>query len=351
MQREVDIFRFVSGILALAILASVPACKTTEFRSVAPYGASTKGPEKAVGALVWLHGRSKSDDDTDDWAPYYLRSFRTRGWDVFRLDRARQFNNNAMSANAAVAKVRDLRNQGYKKVVLAGQSAGGWAVLKAATISGEMDAVIATAPASHGTRKSDSELFVRAASDFRKLMEDVAYSKVMIFLFAEDDYDPGGRGPVARSILSKNGVVHEIIDRPIGFDGHGAASTADFAVEFSPRMVRFIDSGPTEVLTRDISIKWPGYLSAFVGKAEAAGERKHQYRVRLADQRTYCTVTLSTDDGQQQRWSLACPDNRVAFGVVQADGNGNLFGEGEDLTGRFVEIRVGREATGQQKSS
>src|SRR5260370_40781229 len=73
------------------------------------------------------------------------------GWDTFRFDRKRAGDTLAASAQGLAEQVHQLRQQGYRKVALAGQSFGAFLSLMAADASDEVDAVIATAPAAYGS--------------------------------------------------------------------------------------------------------------------------------------------------------------------------------------------------------
>ena len=47
------------------------------------------GPDRAIGAVVWNHGRSINTEDSDSPTPPYLRVLRDAGWDVLRFNRLR----------------------------------------------------------------------------------------------------------------------------------------------------------------------------------------------------------------------------------------------------------------------
>ena len=47
------------------------------------------GPQKALGVVVWNHGRSLDTEDYKSPTPPYLRVLRDTGWDVMRFDRLR----------------------------------------------------------------------------------------------------------------------------------------------------------------------------------------------------------------------------------------------------------------------
>src|SRR5208282_451823 len=103
------------------------------------------------GAVIWSHGRSVDSEDSEAPTPAYMALLRDDGWDIFRFNRKRDGDTLARSS-ADLAKIAaQLKAQGYRKVALAGQSFGGFLALMAADASGEVDDVIATAPAAYGS--------------------------------------------------------------------------------------------------------------------------------------------------------------------------------------------------------
>jgi pimeloyl-ACP methyl ester carboxylesterase len=121
-----------------------------------------------------------------------------------------------------------LKKNGYKQVVLAGQSFGAFLALMAADSSADVDAVIATAPAAYGSFDDFYDSWKLNASKLYPLLEQVKRARVMVFYFHGDDFDPGGRGEQSRTILSKRGVGYAVVDQPAFLTGHWASSTGLF---------------------------------------------------------------------------------------------------------------------------
>lgn len=113
--------------------------------------------------------------------------------------------------------------------MLAGESHGGWTSLDAAARGAKVDAVIAVAPARHG-RKQQMTRGDEAFADFADLAKRVARSSPVIAMacFTDDDYDVGGRGAEAKSLLASREAPSLVIDTPTGFSGHGAGNFAPF---------------------------------------------------------------------------------------------------------------------------
>ncbi|MEJ0070315.1 MAG: hypothetical protein WDO24_18180 [Pseudomonadota bacterium] len=124
--------------------------------------------------------------------------------DIFRLERDWSSDNLVLSAAALRDQVSALHDRGYHKLVLAGQSYGAWISLLVAASGPPIHAVIATAPAAFG-RYPDSRIFRRNADELYPILDQVRNTRVMLFLFEGDAYDPGDRATPARAILEQNG--------------------------------------------------------------------------------------------------------------------------------------------------
>src|SRR5271168_2920294 len=82
------------------------------------------GPERAMGVLVWSHGRSITVEDSESATPPFLRVLRDDGWDVLRFDRPREDDTLSGSTRRLVDQVVRLKHKGYRRIVLVGQSFG-----------------------------------------------------------------------------------------------------------------------------------------------------------------------------------------------------------------------------------
>src|SRR5437763_1251169 len=186
------------------------------------------GPAKAKGVVVWSHGRSINAEDSQSPTPAYLSVLREDGWDVMRFDRLSKGDTLTDSTKRLIEYTGQLKRNGYKQVVLAGQSFGAFLSLMAADSSSEVDAVVATAPAAYGSFDDFYDSWRLNATKLYPLLEQVKRARIMMFYFHGDDFDPGGRGERSRAILPANGVGHSIVDQPAYLSGHWASSTGLF---------------------------------------------------------------------------------------------------------------------------
>jgi dienelactone hydrolase len=179
------------------------------------------GPGHAKGAVVWSHGRSINAEDSQSPSPAYLQALREDGWDVLRFNRASRGDSLADSTRQLVAHAATLKGNGYKQVVLAGQSFCAFLSLMAADASADVDAVVATAPAAYGNFDDFYESWRLNATKLYPLLEGIRRARVMVFYFHNDDFDPGGRGERSRAILAQKGLGYAVIDQPAFLLGTG----------------------------------------------------------------------------------------------------------------------------------
>jgi hypothetical protein len=205
------------------------------------------GPGKARGALVWSHGTGRSPEVINLYIDPYIRRFSNAGWDVWRFDRA--FGDDQLDRTTArlAEGVRLLKQAGYGRVVAAGHSRGGWQSLKALSVPGLLDGVIAAAPAAHGTRNRGTERMTEALAAFEALFAEVpppagVPPRVAVFLFTGDPFDPDPPARVAavRSLGAKR-IPYLLLAGPPGFDGHWAAFEPSFDRRYGPCILGFFD--------------------------------------------------------------------------------------------------------------
>ena len=210
------------------------------------YNQELLGPQRAMGAVVWNHGRSINVEDAESPSPPYLRALRDSGWDVLRFNRLRDGDTLGASAHRLVDQVAELKHKGYRRVVLAGQSFGAFLALMAADASEGVDAVVATSPAAFGSFDEFYDTWRLNATRLYPLLERIKRAHVMLFFFHGDDFDPGGRGERARAILSEHQIGFSVVDQPAFLTGHWASSTGLFLRRFGTCIRDFIDDNKLE---------------------------------------------------------------------------------------------------------
>jgi pimeloyl-ACP methyl ester carboxylesterase len=230
--------KLVGAILAAGLLLSAPAF-ALGLDPVLKEPAI--GPAQAKGVIVWSHGRSLNSEDYKSPAPAYLRTLRSDGWDVLRFDRLARGDTLPASSRRLADYAGELKKQGYRQVVLAGQSFGGFLALMAADATPDVDAVIATAPAAYGNFEEFYDSWRLNATNLYPLLQEVKSARVMVFYFHDDDFDPGGRGEHSRAILSQSGRGYAVVDQPAYLTTHWAASTGLFMRRYGECIRDFVD--------------------------------------------------------------------------------------------------------------
>ena len=185
-----------------------------------------------------MAGKNATDNAPQTWIGRFTRM----GYDLYRFDRE-WIVDWAGDATALAEAVRKAREMGYRRVVLAGQSAGAWVSLAALARGAPVDGVVSVAAAHHGEVAKMRDT-TRARSEWQSVIAALKPGpRIVLVNFAEDTYDVGGRMDDARAAFAKSGVSALIIDNPEGFKGHGAGSEATFARKFSGCIEGFIDKG------------------------------------------------------------------------------------------------------------
>src|SRR5258707_13531750 len=141
-------------LLAASLARGAPAAAMDAYWTEPAYASyPAKGPEKALGLVIWNHG-------VDGHLPQYkgppipaIEGLAARGWDVIKLNRNPVWENSWSNAGRRhvariVAEVAAARKQGYGRIVVAGQSYGGAIAPAAAGAVYGLWAVIATPPGS-----------------------------------------------------------------------------------------------------------------------------------------------------------------------------------------------------------
>ena len=283
------------------------------------------GPAKAKGVIVWSHGRSINAEDSESPTPAYLSALRDDGWDVMRFDRLSQGDTLNDSTKRLVEYTAQLKHNGYKQVVLAGQSFGAFLALMAADSSSDVDAVIATAPAAYGSFDDFYDSWRLNATRLYPLLEQVKRARVMVFYFHDDDFDPGGRGEHSRAILSQRGLGYAVVDQPAYLSGHWASSTGLFLRRYGACIRDFANDNH---LKGELSCE-PSWGSTPSAELKLPPELADPKLARNAAITTAPTGSASpaTDDGKvaggfRDTWYGFYPNGReVLFGVETVHGD------------------------------
>lgn len=204
------------------------------------------GPLVARGVVLWAHGRNADGTDSRGIQPQsWLRHFNNAGYDVWRFDRdpARDF---VVPAAAWMrADLAELRRRGYRRVVVAGQSRGGWNALMALDTPGLAEVHIAIAPAAIGDLGEDGQQQQIARLRGVLAAARAAHARVAVANFRDDPFNglPDARAEALRGLEGRVGALL-LIDRPEGIGGHGAGAGRAFAERYGGCLFRFATLDP-----------------------------------------------------------------------------------------------------------
>jgi pimeloyl-ACP methyl ester carboxylesterase len=200
-----------------------------------------KGPQAAAGLIVWSHGYMSGKDNTGSAPQGQVANFTRQGYDLYRFDRE-WIRDWPGDATQLVEAVKQARNMGYRKVVLAGQSAGAWVSMAAAFRGAPVDGVISVAAAHHGYVKDMRDVTV-ARSEWQQIVRGIKPGpRLVVVNFTGDDYDVGGRMDDARAAFAASGVQALVIADPPGLKGHGAGNDFAFARKYGACINAFIET-------------------------------------------------------------------------------------------------------------
>lgn len=203
---------------------------------------SMRGPQLAAGLIVWSHGYMAGKNATNSAPQNWVGRFTRAGYDLYRFDREwiSDWASDATALATAVGKARDM---GYRRILLAGQSAGAWVSLAAAMRGAKVDGVISIAAAHHGFVEKMKDT-TRARSEWQQVIRGLKPGPAIVIVnFADDAYDVGGRMGDVTAAFAASGVQALVISDPPGFKGHGAGSEPGFARKFGPCIKAFIETG------------------------------------------------------------------------------------------------------------
>lgn len=206
-------------------------------------------PATARGVVVWSVGSVKPESGADVRGvqpPPYLRAFNDAGFDVVRFDRAPLVDNPVRAAGWLRDELLVLRRSGYRSIVAAGDSRGGWTSLQILDTAGLADVVVAIAPAAHGSGASPN--LSAQVDDLRSLVRQAeqARTRVAVVQFSGDPFTADADASMqALQRLRPKMAALLLIDRPPGLGGHAAGIGASFARRFGPCLMHFaVDSIP-----------------------------------------------------------------------------------------------------------
>ena len=213
--------------------------------TVQPYSIH-HGPGSAVGAILYLPGHSPDEAYFDAHTirtPNIFIDMSRSGWDVYsiKLPEAEDRDYDYFAGQELLRVSGNLKKEGYRKVVLAGQSTGAWILAELGAREGPEDALILFSPATYGHDQYRSSNSTALYPLLRAIKKPVIMTNFSHDVFVDDDQ----RGQNAARILAKTGVPYIMIDHPPGLSGHAAGTLWSFAYAFETCFRNFLSGNPS----------------------------------------------------------------------------------------------------------
>jgi pimeloyl-ACP methyl ester carboxylesterase len=204
------------------------------------------GPDRANGIIIWNHGISGTNPSWRAPAPPAFRLLQARGWDVIMLKRhhlAETMPGGPLnrSVERTLQEAAAQRQFGYRKVVLAGQSFGGYVTLEAIDTSQDVFAAIALAP---GVRPSVAAGRFDATT-VEQILQHASVGRLAL-VFPKNDalFGDNARGERAQPILARRELPYLMIDETSEITGHGGGASGRFALRYGLCLAEFL-AAPT----------------------------------------------------------------------------------------------------------
>jgi pimeloyl-ACP methyl ester carboxylesterase len=207
-----------------------------------------RGPRAAEGAVIWAHGYGGAEEDHRHHAlPGLVSPLNEAGFDVFRFDRHPGDDSLFITLPRLVRALPALREAGYRRIILGGQSRGAWQAMLAAAERPELvDAVLAAAPAAHGERPEFRPL---ALEDFRRVLAglDEQRTRLLVMLFDRDEFDPSPeeRGQMVASLAQRRAVPTLALWATGPARGHSGVSDWRFTRDYAGCVITLVQAPPS----------------------------------------------------------------------------------------------------------
>lgn len=246
------------------------------------------GPAKASGVVIWNHGLLGTVPQHTAPVPPVFRLLQARGWDVVKIARNNLGETSGehslyRAVQRTLEEVAARRREGYTKVVLAGQSFGGYITLEAAESSKDVYGTVAMAP---GVRFGGAGSLDAAVTE-RTLGRLAVERLALVFPRGDTMFGSIERGPGAAKVLAGRKGSFLLLDETYDIVDHGGGTTGKFAIKYGPCLVQYLTSpetgmGPVrcqpspaeqQSTAKELLPKHPGTLAgSWYGILEPSGE-------------------------------------------------------------------------------
>lgn len=211
-----------------------------------------QGPAKAKGLVIWNHGRDVAAV-APATAPPLAWEFARAGWDVYAQARLGTHDVRDVANRIIAAGIEQGRTLGYRRILLMGQSAGGFLALETLSRGALANGLVALAPAAYPPADrggNDWRLNETRTTEFLRRLGPQRVSIALAY-FADDPYfersEPGKRAAIARQELARARLPYLVVGEPphAGMRGHNAGLGLPFARRYTACILLLAESEKT----------------------------------------------------------------------------------------------------------
>ena len=201
------------------------------------------GPERALGIVIWNHGISGTGPQYQVPPALVMRLLQAKGWDVIKINRNNLGETSVEASlrravDRTLEEVKAQRQRGYRRVVLAGQSFGGYITLEAAEAEKDVFGVVAIAP---GVVLRGGGSFGLDGAVTDRLLQRLRVGRVaVVFPAADSTFGNVERGASALKILRSRVGPWLLLDETSGITGHGGATGGQFSLRYGTCLIEFL---------------------------------------------------------------------------------------------------------------
>lgn len=214
-----------------------------------------KGPAAARGLVLWSHGVNGDKEQYKSLPPPIVRRLERAGWDVVKINRNNLYEHGWSSSGVrhrddAISRALAAKAQGYKSVILAGQSYGGAISLEANAKSAGIDGVLALSPGHGSDAVSGATGYGNIYRNLNHYLLDALSAqkggRIVVLAAPDDPYSPdrsigSGFGAQMRAALAASGRPFVVFDETGPIHGHFAGLTSQFSWWFGRCLLKFLD--------------------------------------------------------------------------------------------------------------
>ena len=272
------------------------------------------GPAKAKGLIYFIAGWAPEKAKVKKIAlPFFITTLSTKGWDVIGA-KVDNFNSLLLdnkkypvdfgvhrAALFVERRIRELKSEGYKRIILGGHSWGAWAAMLVANnpdSSLGIEALLLSAPSAFGPRFTPT--YELALTEFGPDLKGVRVPTVLII---PDDFvydpDPAARAEIAEKYFTQAQVPHLIIAKPPGFEGHMAPWFPVFDFAYGGCIQSFLETH-SSAACRTPPLSDDDFRSIFSLDQIKDAESKRLMSAELLDGKTFLIYTV---DGKSYRFT------------------------------------------------